>query len=51
MASHIVRVLSDPILTRSMGMKSKQMAEDYFSTEGMLQGFEQAIDYAIKHGK
>jgi hypothetical protein len=30
-----------------MGLKSKEMAEKHFSTEKMLKGFEQAIDYVL----
>lgn len=43
LTQQIVEILSDAALERRMGMKSRQMAEKHFSTEGMLQGFEQAI--------
>lgn len=45
LAEHMAKVLSDPVLARNMGAKSKQMAKTYFSMEKMLKGFEQAIDY------
>lgn len=45
---HMEKILSDPALARKMGLKSKQMAEKHFSTERMLHGFEQAIDYVVQ---
>lgn len=48
LAQHTMKVLSNPVLAKSMGTKSKQMAEEYFSIETMLTGFEQAIDYVVK---
>lgn len=45
LSQHIIRVLSDPSLARKMGAKSKERAERYFSTEKMIRGFEQAMDY------
>jgi glycosyltransferase involved in cell wall biosynthesis len=51
LAQCIRKVLSDSVLAKKMGAKSKERAERYFSTEGMLSGFEQAIDYAVAHSK
>lgn len=48
LAQHMMKVLSNPVLAKSMGTKSKQMSEEYFSIEKMLTGFEQAIDYVVK---
>lgn len=48
LAQHMMKVLSDPVLAKSMGKKSKQMSEEHFSVEEMLTGFEQAIDYVVK---
>jgi len=47
LTEHMAKVLFDPDLARRMGAKSKEMAEKHFSTEKMLQGFEQAIDYVV----
>jgi len=51
LAQYIIEILSDPVLAKKMGAKSKERAEKYFSTEEMLNGFEQAIDYAIAQNK
>jgi glycosyltransferase involved in cell wall biosynthesis len=45
LAEYILKVLSNPILAKNMGVESRQMAGKYFSTDEMLRGFEQAIDY------
>lgn len=45
LSEHMAKILSEPVLARKMGAKSKQMVETYFSIEKMLRGFEQAIDY------
>jgi glycosyltransferase involved in cell wall biosynthesis len=47
LTQYIKRILSDPVLARSMGEKSRQRIERNFSTEEMLKGFEQAIDHVI----
>jgi glycosyltransferase involved in cell wall biosynthesis len=48
LAEHMAKVLSDPVLAKNMGARSKQMANTYFSIEKMLRGFEQAIDYVAR---
>jgi len=47
LAQHMLKVLSNPVLAKKMGTKSKQMAEEYFSIENMLQGFGQAVDHVL----
>jgi len=49
LTKHMAKILSDSALAREMGLKSRQMAEKHFSTEKMLSGFEQAINYAISN--
>ena len=48
LAQYMMKVLSNQVLAKSMGTKSKQMAKKYFSIEKMLAGFEQAINYVVK---
>lgn len=42
---HMAKILSDPVLAKNMGTKSREMVEGYFSVDKMLEGFEQAVDY------
>ena len=47
LAEHMGKILSDPLLARKMGTKAREMAEEHISTEKMLDGFEQALDYVV----
>lgn len=48
LAEHIGKILSDPVLASKMGKTAEAMAEALLSTEKMLQGFEQALDYVFR---
>ena len=47
LAEHMGKTLSDPVLASKMGTRAKEMADEHISTEKMLHGFEQALDYVV----
>jgi len=47
LAEHMGRILSNCVLASKMGKTAEEMAETLLSTEKMLQGFEQALDYVF----
>jgi glycosyltransferase involved in cell wall biosynthesis len=51
LTQYMLKVLSDPLLAKNMGIKSKEMVKKYFSVKKMLHGFEQAIDYVVAQKK
>jgi glycosyltransferase involved in cell wall biosynthesis len=47
LAEHMGKILSSPVLASKIGTTARAMAEQHISTEKMLHGFEQALDYVF----